>query len=394
VTDHAEGPAAEGVAARRVALEALARVEDDGAYANLALGPVLDASGLEGRDRGLVTDLVYGTIRRQRALDHLVDRFLTDAPPPAARRALRLGAYQVAYRDDIPPYAAVSATVGATPKRFRGLVNAVLRRVAAAPVAFPDEATELSFPDWMLERLEADLGGERARAALRSMNEPATVHTRADGYVQDLASQWVVEAVGARPGEVVLDLCAAPGGKATGIAGSADLVVAADLQAPRVGLIVANAARLGAAGVAPLVADALHPPFRPGCADRVLLDAPCSGLGVLRRRPDARWRVDAAAPERLAALQRRMVDAAVDLLRPGGVLVYSVCTFTAVETLGVDDHVRAHHRDLVALAPPQSPWEPWGRGALLLPQAAGTDGMALFRYRRGDGGDQGPPQDS
>ncbi len=349
-----------GAAARRVALGVLARIEDDRAYANLVLGPELDRSGLELRDRALVTDLVYGTVRRRRSLDHLVDRFLTSPPPPAARRALRLGAYQLALRDDIPDHAAVSATVEATPKRFRGLVNAVLRKVATAPVSYPDTATELSYPDWIVELLTRDHGAVRARAVLAAMNEPAPVTTRADGYVQDRASQWVVDAVDAGPGELVADLCAAPGGKATGLAAAGATVVASDLRAGRVSLIADNATRLGASGVLPLVADATAPPLRPASCDRVLLDAPCSGLGVLRRRADARWRLDPGAVGRLAALQRDLVVAASDLVRPGGVLVLSVCTLDRDETIGVDDHLAAIRPGLEPIPPPGEPWEPWG----------------------------------
>lgn len=370
----------EGVAARRLALEVLARVEDDGAYANLVLSPALDRSDLGPTDRGFVTDLVYGTLRRQRSLDHLVDRFLVTPPPPAARRALRLGAYQLALRDDIPAYAAVSATVDATPKRFRGLVNAVLRKVADAAVEFPDDAVEWSYPDWVVDLLRVDLGEEAAASALLAMNEPAEVTVRPDGYTQDRGSQMVAALVGAGPGETVLDLCAAPGGKATALAATGARVVAADLQAQRVGLIRRNVERLGAEGVHPVVADAAHPPLREGVADRVLLDAPCSGLGVLRRRPDARWRLEEQSVERLAALQRRLVDAAVPLVRPGGVLVYSVCTLSRAESIGVDEHVAVTHPDLVPLEVPEAPWRPWGRGAILLPQAAGTDGMFVVRY--------------
>ena len=113
---------------------------------------------LSARDRGFVTDLVYGTERMRRACDHLVDRFLSSDPPAEARRVLRLGAYQLAFRPDLPDYAVVASTVSAAPKRFRGLTNAVLRRVASAPVEFPDEATRLSYPDWILDRLGVDLG--------------------------------------------------------------------------------------------------------------------------------------------------------------------------------------------------------------------------------------------
>jgi 16S rRNA (cytosine967-C5)-methyltransferase len=114
----------------------------------------------------------------------------------------------------------------------------------------------------------------------------------------------------------------------------------------------------------------------------VLVDAPCSGLGTLRRRPDARWRATPDSVDRLVDLQLDLVEGAIGLLRRGGILVYSVCTLTAAETLGVDDQVRRRRPDLEPLDRPGEPWQPWGRGALLLPQAVGTDGMALLRYRR------------
>ncbi len=170
------------------------------------------------------------------------------------------------------------------------------------------------------------------------MNQPATTHVRDDGYVQDPASQAVVAAVDARPGQRVLDCCAAPGGKATALAGAGARVVAADRAVGRIGLIVDNQRRLGAS-LSAAVADAGAPPWRASAFDRVLVDAPCSGLGVLRRRPDARWRIDADAPERLAELQRRILEAAAPLVAPGGLLVYSVCTLTVAENQGVIDAV-------------------------------------------------------
>ncbi len=366
---------------RRVALEILARVEDDGAYANLAASAALGRSDLDERDRRLVTDLVYGTLRRRRSLDHLVDRFLVAPPPPAARRALRLGTYQLVERPDIPDHAAVDETVAATPKRFKGLVNAVLRKVAAAEVEYPDTATQLSYPDWIVDTLRNDLGDDEAMGALASMNEPAARIERADGYVQDPASQAVVDLVGARPGELVVDLCAAPGGKATGMAAGGATVIAVDLAPARVGLITTNVAKLGATGVFPVLADGTRAPLRPGCADRVLVDAPCSGLGVLRRRADARWRIDDAAPSRLARVQVDLLDAAAELLVPGGLLVYSVCTLTAAESVGVDEELASRRPELIAEPAPGDPWISRGRGAVLLPQQIGSDGMWLFRYR-------------
>jgi 16S rRNA (cytosine967-C5)-methyltransferase len=372
----------EAVNARAVALDVLGRIDPEGAYANLALSAALDRSGLAGPDRGFATDLVYGTTRMRRACDFLVDRFLAREVEPRVRNVLRMGAYQLVFAH-VPPHAAVGETVEVAPRRARGLVNAVLRRVAETPVVWPDDAIRLSVPDWVAGQLEDDLGPEDAAGALVAMNEPATVTERPDGYVQDPASQQVVVAVGVAPGERVLDLCAAPGGKATALAEVGGLVVAADIRPARARLVAANAARLGLADRIDVVAaDGTATPWRPGSFDRVLVDAPCSGLGTLRRRADLRWRVEPDAVDRLAALQRRLLAAAADLVRPGGTLVYSVCTLTADESTEVDDWLVGERPDLAPLDPPGEPWRPWGRGAILLPQAAGTDGMCLFRYVR------------
>jgi 16S rRNA (cytosine967-C5)-methyltransferase len=366
---------------RKVALDALVRIEHDGAYANLALGAFLERSGLDGRDRGLVTELVYGVTRMRRACDFLVDRFLVRDLDLPTRTLLRMGAYQL-HMMQLPPHAAVSTMVDVSPGKTKGLVNAVLRRVATAPVVWPDEATRLSYPDWLVARLVEDLGADAAHAALEAMNQAAEVTERADGYVQDRASQWVAELVGATPGERVADLCAAPGGKATALDAA---VIATDVSIARAGLVRDNARRVGASTLV-AVGDARTPPLRPGVFDRVLVDAPCSGLGVLRRRPDARWRVDADAVERLAVLQRSILEAAIGLLRPGGVLVYSVCTVTAAETTDVDRWLAAAHPELESLGAPGAPWRAHGRGGLLLPQDAGTDGMAVYRFTLYPGG--------
>jgi 16S rRNA (cytosine967-C5)-methyltransferase len=365
--------------ARHLALDALDRIDPGGAYANLLLPDLLAESGLEPRDRHFTTELVYGTTRMRRACDFLVDRFLTRDLDARVRNALRLGAYQLHFLS-LAPHAAVGETVEVAPKAARGLVNAVLRRVADHPVVWPDDATRLSYPDWITEVLATDLGVANATAALEVMNTAPTVTERADGYVQDLASQWVAEAVEARSGERVADLCAAPGGKSTLLATSGAHVVAADIRRSRVSLIQANA-RPGSP-MSIVAADAARAPFAAATFDRVLIDAPCSGLGTLRRRPDARWKVDAGAPARLGAVQRRLVDAAADLVRPGGRLVYSVCTLTELEGRAIDEHLGATRPDFAPVPLPEGPWRPHGRGALLLPQDAGTDGMYLLRLQR------------
>lgn len=375
-----------GEDSRRLAAEALIRIDAQGAFANLVLPPMLADSSLDERDRAFVTELVYGTTRMRRACDWLVDRFLPDPDriDPAARAWLRLGGFQLAFLDT-PAHAAVGATVGAAPRRLAGLCNAVLRRVAdSLPVEWPSPGIRLSQPDWIVERLIADLGEDAAIDALEAMNRPARATVRADGYTQDLASTWVAEAVGARAGELVLDLCAAPGGKATAMASTGAIVVAADARRSRVELMKGNRARVGLSPEAMpiLVADGTTAPFPDGAFDRVLLDAPCSGLGALRRRPDARWRISPGDVVRLAALQVGLLEDALRLVRPGGEVVYSVCTLTRAESCDLDDHLRRRHPTVEALDPPGSPWIPSGRGALLLPQAADTDGMYLLRLRR------------
>ena len=369
-----EAPA---VSARRLALDVLRRIEDEGAYANLALRPMLDRSGLSDADRGFVTDLVYGTTRRRRACDALVDRFVTTPPDPATRRLLRLGAYQLEF-GGVAAHAAVSETVGVAPKRVRGFVNAVLRRVARTEMVWPSDLVRLSYPDWLGERLIDELGRDDAIATMERMNEPAPVSVRDDGYVQDHSSRWVAAAVEATPGESVLDACAAPGGKATALAATGAHVIATDLRPGRAGLVAGNAARLGAE-VAVAVADACRPPFRPGGFDAVLLDAPCSGLGALRRRPDARWRVRPGDIDELADLQRRMIGETAALVRPGGRLVYSVCTLTAAESI---DHPVPDGFEIDTRPPEVGTWRAFGPGWRVLPHDADTDGMVLVRYRR------------
>jgi 16S rRNA (cytosine967-C5)-methyltransferase len=451
-------PASRPPTARALAVRALVELERSG-RANVVLPTLLRESGLSDRDRAFATELVYGTVRMRRACDWLADPHIRRSLDGDVRAAIRLGTYQLAYLHT-PAHAAVSATVAEVDGPARGLVNAVLRRVAddlaAGPIRWPNLAVELSYPDWVVAQMEDDLGVEAARAALAQMNRPAAMTPRPDGYVQDLASQWVAAAVGAEPGERVADVCAAPGGKATalaygpagpmgpaalaaaltgpiggpagpsgpaalaagltgpigggpagpsgpigvgpagptgpiggGPAGPSDpasdrpaLIVAGDIELSRAQMVAANAGGLGLTNVATVVADASHPAFRPAAFDRVLVDAPCSGLGVLRRRPDARWRVQPDDIPRLAALQRRLLEASLSLVRPGGLLVYSVCTLTRAETAGIDRWLASAHPEAQPVLPElPALWERVGRGARLLPQAAATDGMFLLAVR-------------
>ncbi|MGQ0825799.1 MAG: 16S rRNA (cytosine(967)-C(5))-methyltransferase RsmB [Actinomycetota bacterium] len=427
--------------ARTVALDALIRIED-GAYSHILVPSMLGRTDLAARERAFVTELVYGTVRMQRALDHQLSA-VSSQPisnlEPIVRAALRLGAYQLLQK--VPAHAAVGETVGAVPQRARGYVNGVLRAMARRgppwPWPAPDDTEGIgirtSHPDWIVRTLVDDFGRPDALATLAGNDEPPRVTLRvnplrstpdaaareleeagigvergtiapdafvlrgagdigalalvADGRVtpQDQASQVVIAALDPQPGERVLDVAAAPGGKATATAelmrdqGS---VTATDLHPGRVRTIARAAARLGLQSIAPVVADGRRLPLAPAVMDRVLLDAPCSGLGVLRRRADARWHIRERDVDDLARLQRELLVAASAAVRPGGRLVYSVCTLTRAETIGVDEFATGALANFRAVDPPGSPWRPHGRGALLLPSDVGTDGMFVLVLQR------------
>ncbi len=367
--------------ARQVAYETLRRIEGQGAFANLVLDGELRRSNLDDQDRRFATQLVYGATRMRRACDFLVDRFVMRDVDPVVRTILRLGAYQLHYLST-PDHAAVDATVSLAPKKARGFVNAVLRKVAGGAVEWPDDQTRLSYPDWIVATLRADHGEADAIAMLERMNVEPSVHERSDGYVQDPASQWVCEIVGANAGDLVLDMCAAPGGKATLMAASGATVVAADRRLNRARLVAENAARTNAERVATVVADGTAGPYRPAVFDRVLVDAPCSGLGVLRRRADARWRIDQHGIDRLARLQANLLAAAANAVRPGGRLVYSVCTVTKAETTAIAATLGPGFEP-ISVPELHDVWRPWGDvGGCLLPQDHDTDGMAVFAWQR------------
>jgi 16S rRNA (cytosine967-C5)-methyltransferase len=429
------------VTSRETAFAVLLRVED-GAYSNVLLPAMLRDSVLDARDRAFATELVYGTLRQQRALDYLVglaaDRPVEALDPPT-RVALRLGAYQLTR--NVSAHAAVSEAVAVAPRRARGYVNAVLRALAGMGPEWPWPggedaralAVRLSYPDWIVEELVAQYGAADARASLEIANEPPPVALRvntrraaveavadelratgvevrrgaladggllargigdpaglpvvADGRAtpQDEASQAVVGILDPQPGETVVDVAAAPGGKSTAIAervGEHGRVVATDLHPRRIRLVASARDRLGLDRVFPVVADGRSLPLRPACGDRALVDAPCSGLGVLRRRAELRWRIRPDDLPRLVELQRALLRGAAEAVRPGGVVVYSVCTLTGDETTAMDTWAERELPQLVADPPPGTPWRPRGRGALLLPHDVGTDGMYVLGLRR------------
>jgi 16S rRNA (cytosine967-C5)-methyltransferase len=359
--------------ARAAAFVVLQRVFEEEAYADRALRTA--AADLDARDRALAQRLAYGAVQRVRTLDHAIEtlgkRRVTRLDPPV-RAALRLGAYQLGFVDGIARYAAVNESVElvrrAGLERAVSFTNAVLRRLAEGIVPLlaalaegtPSEAAlKHSYPDWVAETWWDELGPDEARALMRAQNEPAPTVVRlvrgeiagtpdlavpgawrverideralAEGRIwpQSAASQLVGLTVGAREGERVLDLCAAPGGKATMLAGD---VTAVELNPGRARELEETVRRTRATGVHVVVADGRELPVELTGFDRALVDAPCSGLGVLNRRPDLRWR---ALP--LPELQLELLQAAAARVRTGGTMVYSVCTINAEESEDVVD---------------------------------------------------------
>jgi len=359
--------------ARTAAFQVLRRVFEDDAYADHAFRSA--AKDLDDRDRALAQRLAFGAVQRVRTLDHAIERLgrrRVHRLDPPVRAALRLGAYQLGFVGGVPRYAAVNESVELVRRaglaRAVAFTNAVLRRLADGiePLlaALPEEsareaALKHSYPDWVAEKWWRDLGADDARALMRALNEPGEVAVRlvrgeiagvpdpdvpgawvveridqaalAEGRIwpQSRASQLVGLAVGSREGERTLDLCAAPGGKATMLAGE---VVAVDVNEARARELEENVRRLGASNVEVVVADGRELPRELDGFDRALVDAPCSGLGVLNRRADLRWRA-----EPLPELQLELLQAAAARVKPGGAVVYSVCTINADESEAVVD---------------------------------------------------------
>lgn len=437
--------------AREVALRVLFEVESRAAFADRHLERRLGEARLGPEDRRLATQIVQGTLRFERRLDHVLDQLsrrpLSDLPI-WIRLCLRLGAYQLLFLDRVPRHAAVDETVALANKYGHpgtaGLVNAILRRLPEAirDVTFPDPDTDLvralgvyeSHPDWIVRRWLERFGRERTERLLAADNEAAVVSIRVNrrrttaaeleralgkagiqaaagrlspdclrlppgavlyeiaafraGHfaVQDESEALVVPLLNPRPGQRVLDLCAGPGGKLGHIAdwsrGEAH-VIGVEIAPSRLARAREGLVRLGAR--AELVLADGRSFGRPGSFDRVLVDAPCSGLGVLRRRADARWRKQETIFGEMVPLQRELLDHAAELVHGQGALVYSVCSFEPEECeRQVAAFLRRHPGWQVDRPGPGIPPRAVTREGFVrvLPDECGTDGVFAVRLRR------------
>jgi 16S rRNA (cytosine967-C5)-methyltransferase len=428
VTVAAAEPVTSGLAPRRAALAVLRQVR-----AGHRFEPALDhaLAGLRGADRRLAHELAAGILRARGTLDaRLAPRAARgwDAVPGDLQDILRLGAYQLGGLERVPAHAAVSTSVALARelggRKAAGFVNAVLRRVAGdgAPAG---EASD-SHPAWLVARWTARFGAaetaaliewddrrpglvlQPARESLEALEgrfrsaglepvpaphgaglvvgraRPESLPGYAEGafVVQDSSQALVARFAAPAAGSLVYDACAAPGGKTVALGRVAGQVVAGDRSWRRIQRLAENLARAGSGREHPVLADAERPPLKD--ADLVLLDAPCLGTGTLGRRPDARWRIEAAMLDSLTALQRRLLEGCASVVRPGGVLVYATCSLEPEEDeLQVERFLAEHPGFRREPAPGTDPAHLTPAGdLLLLPQLHGTDGAYAARLRR------------
>lgn len=447
---------------REVAVEVLHRVETDRAFSGTLLRRTLDRADLSAQDESLATELTLGTLRRRAEIDWALSRVShtpLDQLPPRIRAILRSGAYQLMFLDRIPPPAACSQAVELAKKFGHAgtarLVNAVLRRIAAAPVTTPgDDATaggialRYSHPEWLVRRWVTRFGPSGTLALCRANNTtppsavrlntlrgaPASVadalagmgvrtapsvllpegarivragaHARHLAYTggwvswQDEGAMLVSRLVAPRPGETIVDACAGSGGKAMHLATLMEnqgRVVACDIVQAKLDAIGRQAQRLGVTIVEPHLLDAARlRDVVPSGADRVLVDAPCSGLGVIRRRPEIKWRIEPAQLPLFAGRQFAILASASQVVRPGGLLVFAACTIEPDEgAAAASAFLHAHPEFQPA---PITGWPPGNGGApgapgsaplpaddgaaFLVPHLHDTDGFFVAAFRR------------
>jgi 16S rRNA (cytosine967-C5)-methyltransferase len=367
-----------------MAFAALERVVAGGYATDLLLELT---AGLDSRDAGLASQIVFGCLRYQGQLDFLIRHYSRRKPEDVeepVRIALRMGLFQLRYLDRIPVHAAVHESVELA-KSYRriaaGFVNAVLRKVNRAPVKWPDEATALSCPAWLMDRWDKHFGsGQGGKIAAAALEEPARyirirpgepipagldlAPTDVPGCFQlvsgsaasmrlhDIGSQAIVPLLDLLPGQTYLDLCAAPGNKTVQALETGVKAIACDISETRIRQIPAVCPRVVLDGTRPL-------PFSRKF-DRIFIDAPCSGTGTLSRNPEIKWRVE---PEDLLRFQKRqaaILGRALDQLEPGGKLVYATCSLEEEEN---EDVVRAAVRKRRGIRIVKEMWRLPGREA-------------------------------
>lgn len=435
--------------ARQTAYEILLKIEKDSAFSNLAVDSVLASSTLEQKDRALVSNIIYGTLERKLTLDFQLEKYLSKPLNKLKKNVhtlLRLGAYQILYLDRIPNSAAVNETVRLANDNnmgyASGLINAVLRKIADNGIILPDESSDklkylsvkYSCPIPLISMWSKTYGEENTLEILKASLESSPVTVRVNtlkitpqelikelekenthslcvpniknalyitdfgkniekldcykkGYfhVQDIASAYCVKALGAREGDRIIDICAAPGGKSFTVAqeikGNGD-ILACDIYPSRTQLIDDGANRLGIDCITTCVADGekYYPNLKK--ADRIICDVPCSGLGVIRHKPEIKYKA-LDDFKQLPELQYSILSNAAKYLKSGGRLVYSTCTLNKKENDKVCDRFLLEHTDFRCIQPLET--DTFGdKYYTLMPHKNNCDGFFIAVFEKSE----------
>jgi 16S rRNA (cytosine967-C5)-methyltransferase len=311
--------------ARQTAFDILRKVHQGGYASDLLLQR---AAQLDSRDAGLASEIVFGCLRYQAQLDYLIARRVPRAPEPEVRIALRMGIYQLRYLDRIPPHAAVGESVELVKRAHKasaaGLVNAILRKTDRQPVPWPDRATALSMPAWLLDKWDGQFGRDTTDHIASEFLKAPESYVASTGRIQDIGAQSIVPLLDLDAGQTFLDLCAAPGNKTAQAIEHGVRAIACDIHWHRL-------KQMRDLNCPLVVLDGTQPlPFR-AKFDRILVDAPCSGTGTLGRNPEIKWRLKPSDLIDLHAEQVALVRQAIEHLCPGGRLVYSTCSLEREE---------------------------------------------------------------
>ncbi|MBB5887467.1 16S rRNA (cytosine(967)-C(5))-methyltransferase RsmB [Lactovum miscens] len=422
--------------ARRIALEVLTEVFVKDAYANIALDNLLEESQLSEVDRNFVTALVYGTISRKLLLEHYLDEFFHGKTKAWVKLLLQLTIYQIIFMDRVPTSAAVDEAVklakqqgGQTTANF---VNAVLRNFSRAKIEEnppKDFGTKYSIPDFIVQKLIGQYGKEKAVKIFESINEPSHVGLRVidpqarnsvtlqdcipselspvglvaksgnfastkdfrEGKItiQDESSQLVAQVLDAGADDLVLDACAAPGGKTCHIASyltGNGRVIAADVYDHKLRLIQHNAKRLHVLDkIEPVKLDSrkVSDKYSAETFDKILVDAPCSGLGLMRRKPDIRYRKGAGDFANLQEIQLSILSSCAESLKKNGIMVYSTCTLANEENFEVIQKFLVSHPDFEQVEIKHEKSDIVKDGCILItPEQYHTDGFFIGKLRK------------
>ena len=428
--------------ARGVALSTLGEIFQDGAFSNIALKKSLGKATLSDVDKSLVTEIVYGTVSRKLTLEWYLSHFVADRDQvdPWIYHLLLMSLYQFVYLEKIPPHAVVHEAVELAKQRKKGsekYVNALLRKILREEFPSIDQIKRInkrlsirySLPVWLVKKLMDEYGEERAIAIFESLyvrNKASvrvvdldqkeeikeqlqasdslltsTALVKENGYfadsdyfkqgkltIQDETSQLVAPAIEVQPSDQVLDACAAPGGKTTHLASYLvdGKITALDLYNHKLQLIQENAERLGVADkiqTKKLDASKVFEAFGADAFDKILVDAPCSGIGLIRRKPDIKYNKDNADFASLQAIQLEILDGVCQSVRKDGIIVYSTCTIIGEENFDVVDQFLETHPNFELVPLDHERKDILKDGCILItPELYGSDGFFISRFRR------------